>query len=148
MLRFSSGLRNGLLSTGPLKTLLANSELRLYTGPVPASVDAAIGGSNQLICVIRNGGVTGLNFEAAAADGIIAKLATETWQGSNIATAATPVTFYRHVLPSDTDAASATAIRIQGTIAIAGADMNISNTALVNGAIQSLEAYTVALPEV
>lgn len=145
-LRFSTGLRAGLLAVGSLKTLLAGSELRLYAGPVPASVDNAIGASNQVLCVIRNDGLTGLNFEDTAPDGLIAKKTTESWKGTNIASGT--ATFYRHVLMADTDTSSASEIRIQGTVGLAGADMNISNTALVTGAVQSLEAYTIALPEV
>lgn len=144
-LRFSTGLRDGLLAGNALKTLLAGGEIRLYSGPVPASVDSAISPSNQVLCTIRNNGATGLEFEAAASGGVLSKSASQTWRGTN--TAGGLATFYRHVLSSDTDAASTTAIRIQGEVAVAGADMSISNPLLVNGAVQSLEAYSVALPE-
>lgn len=144
-LRFSTGLRDGLLAGGALKALLAGGEIRLYSGPVPASVDAAIGPSNQVLCTIRNNNGAGLEFEAAAAGGVLSKSASQTWRGTN--SAGGLAAFYRHVLSSDTNAASTTAMRIQGEVAVAGADMSISNPLLVQDAVQTLEAYSVALPE-
>jgi len=144
-LKFSTGLRAGMLATNPLRTLLAGGEIRLYSGPAPASVDSALGGSNLLLCTIKTDAGAGLTFEATAPGGTITKSLAEVWQGEVVA--AGTATFYRHVLASDTGAASTTAVRIQGNIGIAGADMNLSNIALVVGAIQKLEAYSITLPE-
>ncbi|MDH1012313.1 hypothetical protein N5C80_26575 [Pseudomonas nicosulfuronedens] len=144
-LKFSTGLRAGLLVTGPLRTLLAGGEIRLYSGPVPASVDNALGGSNILLCTIKTSAGAGLTFEATAPGGTVTKTLAELWQGEVVA--AGSATFYRHVLASDTGVASTTAVRVQGNVAIAGADMVLSNTALTVGAIQKLEAYSITLPE-
>lgn len=144
--RFSTGLRTALLAEKSLRAALENSEIRLYAGPVPASVDTAISAQNQLLCTLKNNGSTGVNFETTAPEAVLSKKATEVWRGTNVATG--KATFYRHVLPSDTDVSSTTAPRIQGTVGIAGADMHISNPDLVNGAVQALEAYSIALPEV
>lgn len=144
-LKFSTGLRAGILATGALRTLLNGGEIRLYSGPVPASVDNALGGTNLLLCTFKTDAGAGLTFETTAPGGTITKNLAEVWQGT-VAAGGT-ATFYRHVLASDTGDASTTAVRIQGEIAISGSDMNLSNTALVVGAIQKLEAYSITLPE-
>lgn len=143
--RFSTGLRNALLVTGSLRTALANGELRIYSGPVPASVDNAISVSNTLLCVIKAEAGAGINLDTTASGGLVTKAPAEVWSG-DVITSGT-ATFYRHVLPSDTGVGSATAPRIQGTVGIAGQNMNLSNPALVSGALQRIESYVVSLPE-
>ena len=143
--RFSTALRIYMQVTGSIRQALANSELRIYGGPVPASVDSAISVSNELLCTIRTSVGGGLNLSVSAPGGLLLKDAAEVWQGEVI-TGGT-ATFYRHVLPSDTDAASEAAIRIQGTTGIAGQNMILSNPLLVAGAIQRIESYIISLPE-
>lgn len=142
--KFSTGLRNGLLSGNSFRTLLNLGEIRLYGGPPPASADSAVAAGNPLLCTIRAEGA-GLTFEAAAADGVITKNLSELWSGTVVA--AGVATFYRHVLAADTDVASTTLPRIQGEIALAGKDMSLSNPSLALGAIQKLDYYSVTLLE-
>ena len=144
--RFSTGLRNAMLATGSLRTALASGELRIYSGPVPASVDGAISGSNTLLCTIRAEADAGINLDTSAAGGLITKAPAELWSGDVVATGT--ATFYRHVLASDTGTASTTAVRIQGTAGLAGQNMNLSNPALVSGALQRIESYVISMPEV
>lgn len=143
--RFSTGLRQFIQVTGPIRQALANSELRIYSGPIPASVDSAISASNLLLCTIRTSTGGGLNLADSAPGGLLLKDANEVWQG-DVAASGT-ATFYRHVLPSDTGAASETAVRIQGTAGVAGQNMSLSNPQLVLGAVQRLESYIISLPE-
>lgn len=145
-LLFSSGLREYIAATGPLRMALNEGEIRVYSGPPPASVDSAISPSNLLLVTFRTDSNGGLTFEATAPGGTLLKNAAEIWRGT-VAAAGT-ATFYRHVLPSDTGVASTTARRVQGTVGFAGTDMQLSNTVLAPGAIQSLEAYSITLPEV
>ncbi|NDZ11486.1 hypothetical protein C7T35_01430 [Variovorax sp. WS11] len=142
-IKSSTGLRDILLGTGSLKaTFDAGSEIRIYAGTVPADADASIGAATLLV-TIKNG-VSGITFEAAPSGGILEKNAAETWSGVNAATG-TP-TFYRHVLTADTGALSTTAPRYQGTVAVAGADMNLTSSTLTSGATQTLDSHAVALP--
>ncbi|WPG35304.1 hypothetical protein [Variovorax sp. EBFNA2] len=141
-MKLSTGLRNGLLSGGSLKSLLDGGEIRIYdTVAVPASADDAIGGATLLV-VIKNGG-SGITF-AAAAGGVMQKAPGEVWSGVNAATG--NALFYRHVLSADDGSASTAAVRIQGSVGLAGADMNLSSVALTGGATQSLNFYSVAMP--
>ncbi|WP_206677974.1 hypothetical protein [Pseudomonas sp. OTU750018] len=144
-LKLSTAIRAAMLATGSLRSALASGEIRIYSGPEPASVDSAISPSNLLLVTIRTDVDGGLTFEAAAPGGTLTKNLSEIWQGTVVAAGA--ATFYRFVLPSDTGVASTTAPRIQGNVGIVGADLNLSNTALVIGAIQKLEAYAITLPE-
>jgi hypothetical protein len=144
--RFSTGLRAAMLATGSLRAALANGELRVYSGTVPASVDAALTVSNTLLCTIKAAGGAGINLATTAPGGVLTKDPAEVWSGDVVASGT--ATFYRHVLPSDTGAASTTAPRVQGTVGIAGQNMNLSNTALVSGALQRIESYVISMPEV
>lgn len=143
--KLSTGLRAGMLASAPMNSQLAGSEIRVFSGPEPASVDSATTGSNLLLVTIKRDDNAGINFAATAPGGTLTKNLSEIWQGTVVASGT--ATFYRIVLPTDTNTASTTAPRIQGNIGIVGADMNFSNTALVLGAIQRLETYALTLPE-
>ena len=142
-IKVSTGLRDALLGTDNLKAIFdAGSEIRIYSGAVPADADAAIGGA-VLLVTIKNG-VSGITFDAAASGGVLAKNPAETWSGTNVASGAP--SFYRHVLTADTGALSTTAPRYQGTVGIGGGDMNLTSTSLTSGATQTLDYHAVALP--
>lgn len=142
-IKSSTGLRNALLATSSFKALFdAGSEIRIYAGAVPADADAAIG-SATLLVTIKNG-TNGITFDSAAANGVLTKNPSETWSGTCVATG-TP-TFYRHVLTGDADGASTTAPRYQGSVGVAGADMNLTAATLTSGATQNLDYHAVALP--
>lgn len=144
-LKLSTGLRDYFIATGSFRAALDSGEIHLYAGPEPLSVDSALAGANTLLCVIKTDVAAGLTFEAVPVGGTLTKKLSEIWQGPVLATGI--ATFYRYEKSGDTGVGSTTAIRVQGGIGIAGADMNLSNTSLVNGAIQRLEAFSVAFPE-
>lgn len=146
-IKISTGLRNGMLGTNPLKTILASGFVKIYSGPVPSDADAAIGGTNTLLCTISvNSSGTGLTFDTAAVNGVIVKNPAEVWSGNNVASGT--ATFYRHVTAADTGALSTTEPRIQGEIGLAGTDMVLSNVVLASGAPQNVDYYAIALPSV
>lgn len=142
-LKLSTGLRNKLLDTGSLKATFAASFVKIYSGAAPADADAAVTGT--LLCTISiSSGGTGVNMAAAAAAGVLQKLASETWSGVNAATGTAG--YYRHVAAGDTGALSTTEARMQGLVSTAGAELNLSSTSLVSAATQSIDFYSVALP--
>lgn len=143
MAKFSTGLRNKMLDANPFKTVMALGFVKIYAGTVPADADASIGSATLLSTISVASGGTGLSFAASAVAGVISK-AVETWSGTNAASGT--ATFYRHVAVGDDGTLSTTQARIQGTVAVAGADLNISNTALVAAATQTIDSYNVALP--
>ena len=145
MLKVSTGLRNYLLDTGSLKAGLALGFLKYYAGSVPAAADDAITGGHTLLVTISNDATgTGLTFDPAAAAGVLSKNIAEIWRGV-CAASGTP-TFYRHVAVGDTGALSTTQRRLQGAIAEAGAEINLSDTSLIAAASETLDFYVVNLP--
>lgn len=137
----SSGLQAALLNAGGFKETMDGSEFRIYAGIVPAASDDSIGAAT-LLCTVKNG-ASGVTFDITTAPGVALKPSGETWSGTNAASG-TP-SFYRLVQSADDGTSSATAVRVQGSVGIVGADMNISSGALVSGAPQSITYYAVTV---
>lgn len=141
--KVSTGLRDGMLGTDSLDGLMSGGFIKIYNGVEPASADAALSG-NTLLCTISVDDTgTGLTFDAPT-DGVLPKAAAETWEGTNAASGT--ATFYRFVLTGDTGALSTTEKRMQGSIGLAGADMNMTSVTLVASAVQPINYFIVALP--
>jgi len=126
-MRLSTGLRNHLLSGGSMRAALNGGVIRIYAGTPAVSPDAAVPAGASLACVISVGGTgTGLGFEAAAAAGRIQKAPSEVWSGS--ATADQQVTWFRFAALADDGTESTTALRMQGSVAQSGGDLNMTST--------------------
>ncbi len=140
MLKTSTGLRTKMLGTQSLRDALSGGVINIYSGTEPATADDAAAGT--LLTTIRNG-AAGLTMDVAS-NGTIQKTAAEVWQGTNVA--AGTATYYRHVAVGDSGAASATEARVQGSIAVSGAELNLTSVVLANGAVQTLDFYSITLP--
>lgn len=144
-MKISSGLRNYMMGTGSFKAGMDGSYLKIYSGTAPASPDDAIPGGATLLCTVSvDAGATGVTFETTATAGQLLKAAAESWQGTNAATGT--ATWFRLAPTADVGDSSTTARRVQGTVAQAGADLNITNTSLVSGATQTVDFFSVLLP--
>lgn len=142
-IKISTGLSNDLLDTGSLKAIMAAGFLKIYSGAEPADADAAVTGT--LLCTISiSSGGTGVNFDTAAAAGVLAKAPAETWSGVNAATGTAG--YFRHVAAGDTGASSTTQARIQGAVGVTGSDLNLTSVSLVAAATQVIDFYTIAMP--
>ncbi len=88
----------------------------------------------------------GLTF-GDSATGALVRNASETWSGT--ATATGTAGWFRYV-GSVTDPGTADAsevyIRLDGNIATSGANLNMSNTAIVSGAVQTINGFTLTYP--
>lgn len=143
-LKASTGLRNKVLDSNPLKTVMSGGKINIYAGPVPATADDALGSATLLSTITVGSTGTGLTFDSAAVNGVLAKNPAEVWSGVNVASGT--AAFYRHVAVGDTGVLSTTQARIQGEIGTAGKEMNWSFVALVSGATQTIDYYNVSLP--
>lgn len=143
-LKVSTGLRNGVLVTGSLKSLLAAGFLKIYAGTEPATADAALGSATLLTTISISSGGTGINLDTTASGGVVTKAPSETWSGTNAATGT--ASFFRFVAPGDDGTLSTTQVRMQGTVGLAGADMNLSSVTLTSAATQTIDYFTVSLP--
>ena len=140
--QLSTGARNALAVSASLRGLLTGNVIRIYGGAVPADADAAIG-TAVLLCTVR-GAPDGIKFEAAPQNGAVVKLASQTWEGVNVANGT--ATFCRICPESDTGAGSGTAVRLQGTVGLLAADLEMSNVDLVNGAPLVINSGVFTVP--
>lgn len=145
MIKLSTAVREALAVGGSLKSILDGGLVRIYSGSVPASADAAIGGAT-LLCEISVGGDgTPVTFEATAPLGVLKKSVSETWTGTNLADGSP--SFFRYVLDGDDGSASASAPRFQGSAGVLGSDMYISSLPLVTGQPLAFSVFELAVPE-
>ena len=142
-IKTSTGLRNAMLATGSAKAALDGGRINIYAGAAPATADDAVGGATLLCAITLNSTGTGILFDTAAVNGVLAKKPSETWSGA-IASTGT-ATWYRHVAAADDGTLSTTAPRIQGTVALIGADLNIDPN-FISGQTKVIEHYVIALP--
>jgi len=131
-LKLSTGLVNKLMDTACFKTLFAGCFIDVYSGVQPSSPDAVPNGT-KLVTLYSDGSSAGLHFEANATAGELEKLASETWSGTAVASGTAGWFRMREATDAGT-AASTTAVRLDGSIATSGADMNIGNLTVTNGA--------------
>jgi hypothetical protein len=143
-LKASTGLRNGMLASGSLKSLMDGSLIKIYAGPTPASADDAIGTAVLLCTVSKNGTGDGVSLAASAENGSITKDPTEVWSGLNLASGT--ATFWRMCRPTDDNSSATDRYRIQGTAATAGAELVMTSVTLVQTAPQYIDFFAVALP--
>lgn len=142
MAKFSTGLRNAVLGDTSLANALDGFVIRIYAAAAaPASADDALGAVTLLTTITTP---TGLHFDPVAVDGILSKAAGEVWSGVNAATGTAK--FFRMVNAADPGDADPDAIRVQGTVALAGGDINLSSLGLTSGATQTLNSFNIALP--
>ena len=139
----STGLRNAMLASGSAKAALDGGRINIYAGAAPATADDAVGGATLLCAITLNSTGTGILFDTAAVNGVLAKKPSETWSGSIVATGT--ATWYRHVAAADDGTLSTTAPRLQGTVALIGADLNIDPN-FISGQTKVIEHYVIALP--
>ncbi len=142
--KVSTGLRDHMLATGSFKNAMDLGFLKIYAGTEPASADAALGAAVLLCTLSVAGGGTGLTFEAVPVSGVLSKETTEAWQGSIVSSGT--AAFFRLVLGSDTGVLSTSQKRMQGSIALVGGDLNLSNVVLTSPGIQTINHFNVALP--
>lgn len=143
----STGLRNKILDTGSVKSILADGFIHVYAsaiGDIPTTADAAIDPAKhtKLLTVYGDGTAAGLNL-GTSASGAIGKAAGETWSGTVLADG--NAVFFRFVGSADTGASSTTEPRLQGRVGVSGAELNISTLALVSGNTQSVNYISISI---
>lgn len=142
--KISTGLRNHMAVTGSMRSAFnANSRLSIYGGSEVATADADATGAT-LLCVITGPSSAGLEFEATATDGVLAKLASQTWSGTNLASGT--ATWFRFEEVGDGRGASTTQKRIQGNIGIAMGDMVFIQNVLVSGNTKTIDGGGITIP--
>jgi hypothetical protein len=137
MERISTGLANALLITGSLKAALDGSILDIFSGVPPAHADDMDAGN--LVCRLTESadGATPLTFDGTITiPGVLSKTPGEVWAGNNLGNYT--ATHWRLQKAGDSNASSTTAIRVQGTLGVAGTDILVGDVNFINGELFTL----------
>lgn len=139
----STGFRNYLLATGSAKAALDGKVIKVYSGTAPATADDALGAAVLLCTISVDGTGTGVTMAATASGGQLTKNSSEVWKGT-IGTSGT-ASFFRMETAADAGVLSTTAVRLQGNIALDGADLNFASIDLVAGNERQINYFTVSI---
>jgi len=126
-----------------VQAILRGCKIAIYSGTQPADADSVETGT-LLVTISLDGGATGLSWDDAAA-GVLSKAAAETWQGTAVATG-TAGWFRCYQSGDDPSAAETVLARFDGSVSTSGAQLNMSSTAIVVDAVQTISAFTYTQP--
>lgn len=150
-LRLTDGLRNHILQVSSVEAALTLGFLMIYSGSQPASANDAATGV-RLATIAVDGGAIGLTFDAIVVAGTLPKAAAEVWNGTAGATG-TAGWFRFHELDTNkatteasADAGGSGVKALDGSIAVSGADLNMSNVSVVSGATQTVTDFNIVQP--
>lgn len=145
-LRLSTGCRKKLMDTSSFDALFALSFIDIYSGAQPSSPDDVPNGTKLATITKNSDDSTGLSWEASAPAGALVKSTSETWGDPSAAAAGTAGWFRLREAGDAGTASSTTAVRIDGTIATSGADMNLGSLTIALGAPIVISAATFTMP--
>lgn len=146
--RLSTQLRTNLAGTTGFAATFANGVIEVYTGTQPTNADAAVTGTLLGTVTLNSGAFTpgvstnGLTF-AAAATGAVSK--SGVWSFNGLA-AGTAGWFRLKGNAVDAGALSTVLPRLDGSVAVSGADLNLSNIAIVVSAPNTIDTFTFTIP--
>jgi hypothetical protein len=151
--RLSEGLKNALLGTASLKTILANGQIRIFAGPQPASAEDAETGPVLCVITLASGamvsgvGTNGINM-ATPSGGAIGKASGEVWSGKNLATGTAGwFRWYPNAFDTNMGAAAAgNKIRLDGNVATSGGQLNLSSVSLRLDITTTIDNVNLFLP--
>ena len=136
---------------GSYRGVFRNMQIKIYTGAQPASADDAETGSLLCTITLASGAFVvgapenGLNFGQVGSAQLKQEL-NEVWSGANSADGTAG--WFRILSNSDAGGASTTESRLDGACATSGAQMNLTNTTLVNGVTTTIDQVALSLPAV
>ena len=147
-LRLSTKLRDNLAGTTGFASTFANGVIEIYSGAQPATADSAVTGTLLGTVTLNSGAFTpgvatnGLTF-AAASGGAVSK--SGVWSFNGIA-AGTAGWFRLKGNATDAGGVSTTLPRLDGSIAVSGADLNLSNIVIAVSAPNTIDTFTWTQP--
>lgn len=134
---------------GSYRGIFRNGTLKIFTGAQPASADDAETGTVLCQITLASGAFVagapgnGLNF-GQVASAQLHKEAGEIWSGVNGANGTAG--WFRIYDNDAVTGASALAIRLDGACATSGAQLNLTNTSLVNGVTTTIDQVNLTMP--
>lgn len=146
--RLSTQLRTNLAGSTGFAATFANGVIDIYSGTQPVTADAAVTGTLLGTVTLNSGAFTpgsstnGLTF-AAASGGAVSK--SGVWSFNGVA-AGTAGWFRLRGNAADAGAISTVLPRLDGSIAVSGADMNLSNISIAIGAPTTIDSFAYTQP--
>jgi hypothetical protein len=139
---------------GSVRDIFKRGVLRIYSGTQPTTADLAATGTKLLEITVGSAAFTGgavaagLEFAPNPAAGVLAKLTSQTWSGVGLVTGVAGwFRFYANGADeASTPAISTTLPRIDGSVAVSGAQLNMASTTVTLGATSTIDTFTVTLP--
>jgi len=147
-IRLSTKLRTNLAGDTGFGATFANGVIDIYSGTQPATADAAATGTLLGTVTLNSGTFTpgtatnGLTF-AVATNGAVSK--TGVWSFNGVA-AGTAGWFRLRGNAPDSGLLSTVLPRLDGSIAVSGADMNMSNISIAIGAPTTVDSFVWTQP--
>lgn len=135
----STALRTAMLAG--TKTALDGGEVRIYGGIRPAASDDSLGAA-VLLCTVKKSGTDPIVLDDSV-DGLLTIPSGDTWTGTNSNSGT--ATFFRIVQSVDTGAASTSAPRLQGTVGVVDADLNLDSVSLVSGQPTPINSFNIGI---
>jgi hypothetical protein len=150
MIFLSTGLRQAMLYNVGFQKAFINGCLFLYTGAQPASSDAATTGNLAVKVTLAGGvfnfgaGANGINFDPPI-NGVINKAAAEIWSGLGLIN--DTIGWYRMCANAvDNFGPSTTLVRMDGSVGVGGADLNLGTVSAKVGAPLSIDTFQWTMP--
>jgi len=134
---------------GSMSDLFRNSVLDIYSGVQPTDADQGETGTKLVSITLSSGAFTdgladsGINFDEAVA-GVLSKDDDEVWSGSGLANGTAG--WFRLYDNDHMTGISTTGVRLDGSIATSGAQMNLSNTAITAGGTTTVDSVNLTMP--
>lgn len=147
-LRLSTKLRDNLAGSTGFAATFANGVIEVYSGSQPATADAAVTGTLLGTVTLASGAFTpgtatnGLTF-AAASGGAVSK--TGVWSFNGVA-AGTAGWFRLKGNAVDAGGISTVLPRLDGSIAVSGGNLNLSNVSIEVAAPTTVDSFTWTQP--
>lgn len=147
-LRLSYGLRAQMLGTKGIVEALDNGFIDIYTGAQPLSANSVETGLKlcRLTSTSGTGVADGVKFGTAGTGvsaGVI-PMSSVPWSGA--CTVAGVAGWFRFYGSGGTSGTSNSEIRMDGSISVSGADLNLSHTSLAVGAVTTVTSFTISQP--
>lgn len=130
-------------------TLLNAAALTIASTTLTSAVTSTTFGSGTGGSVVGINAANGLKMDYNAVAGVITKDPTQTWSGTAIGAGTQTAGWFRYkgsIADANAQDSTATFLRMDGTIAVSGGDMGMTNTSVANGAVQTLSNFQFTIP--
>lgn len=129
-----------LREVGSVADFFKNGNIKIYSGTQPTEADDVATGT--LLVTVNNAG-SGITFSESTA-GVLSIKTGETWSGVCASTGTAG--WFRLMCNEDLGTDNTTDVRLDGSVATSGGQLNFSSTSFTSGATQTITSFAVTVP--